>query len=49
MELLDKYLENKYSSFDVCIVKDEKDPYKSYVMLDGYVISTKVNVGAKEA
>ena len=49
MELLDKYLEDKYSSFDVCIVKDEKDPYKSYVMLDGYVISTQVNVGAKEA
>jgi len=48
MELLDKYLEDKYSSFDVSIVKDEKDPYKSYIMLDGYIISTQVNVGSEE-
>lgn len=46
MELLNSYIENKYSAFDVCVVKDEKDPYKSYIMLDGYVISTQVNVGS---
>lgn len=48
MELLNSYLEDKYSTFNVSIVKDEKDPYKSYVILDGYVISTQVNVGKND-
>lgn len=47
MELLDKYLEEKYNSFNVTVVKDDKDPYKSYIMLDGYIISTQVNVGSQ--
>ena len=39
------YKVNKYNSFGVSIVPDEKDKSKSYIMLDGYVIGVQVNTG----
>lgn len=34
---------DKYSSFDLQFVKDEKDENKTYIMLDGYVIGVQYN------
>ncbi len=48
MELLNSYIEDKYSSFDVSVVKDKKDQYKSYIMLDGYVIGVRIDVGSDD-
>ena len=39
------YKVNRYNSFGVSIVPDEKDKSKSYIMLDGYVIGVQVNTG----